>query len=69
MNKVPYASIMGNLMYVMICTIPYIAHVVGTINHFCQIQVKSIEMLWNGFLGISVVLVIWDFVLEVINLL
>ena len=34
MSKVPYASAVGNLMYVMVCTRPDIAHVVGTISRF-----------------------------------
>ena len=34
MQKVPYASIMGSLMYVMVCTRPDIAHVVGVVSRF-----------------------------------
>ncbi|RDX69178.1 hypothetical protein CR513_51740, partial [Mucuna pruriens] len=34
MSRVPYASIVGSLMYAMVCTRPDIAHVVGTISSF-----------------------------------
>ena len=34
MQRVPYASAVGSLMYAMVCTRPYIAHVVGTVSRF-----------------------------------
>jgi len=34
MQQVPYASVVGSLMYAMMCTRPYIAHVVGTVSRF-----------------------------------
>ncbi|KAL6328733.1 hypothetical protein AAG906_003750 [Vitis piasezkii] len=34
MSKVPYASTIGSLMYVMVCTRPDIAHVVGVVSRF-----------------------------------
>ncbi|KAK7405387.1 hypothetical protein VNO78_06644 [Psophocarpus tetragonolobus] len=34
MEKVPYASAMGSLMYAMLCTRPNIAHAVGTVSRF-----------------------------------
>ena len=34
MKNVPYASVMGNLMYVMVCTRPDISHAVGVVSHF-----------------------------------
>ena len=34
MSKVPYASTIGNLMYVMVCTRPNIAYVVGVVSRF-----------------------------------
>ena len=34
MNKVPYASAIGSLMYVMVCTRPNIAHVVRVVSRF-----------------------------------
>ena len=33
-RKVPYASIIGSLMYAMICTRLNIAHVVGVVSRF-----------------------------------
>lgn len=32
MSKVPYASILGSLMYAMVCTRPDIAHVMGVVS-------------------------------------
>lgn len=32
MAKLPYASVIGNLMYAMVCTRPDIAHVVRVVN-------------------------------------
>ncbi|GAU22987.1 hypothetical protein TSUD_98150 [Trifolium subterraneum] len=34
MKRVPYASVVGSLMYAMMCTRPDIAHAVGTVNRF-----------------------------------
>ncbi|KAE8676468.1 hypothetical protein F3Y22_tig00111594pilonHSYRG00060 [Hibiscus syriacus] len=34
MVKVPYASAIGSLMYVMVCTRPYIAHAVGAVSRY-----------------------------------
>ena len=34
MQKVPYASVVGSLMYAMVCTRPDIAHVVGVFSKF-----------------------------------
>ncbi|RDX62866.1 hypothetical protein CR513_58763, partial [Mucuna pruriens] len=34
MSRVPYASVVGSLMYAMVCTRPDIAHVVGIVNRF-----------------------------------
>ena len=34
MRKVPYASAVGSLMYVMVCTRPNIFHTVGVVNKF-----------------------------------
>ena len=33
-SRAPYASAVGSLMYVMVCTRPYIAHVVGVLSKF-----------------------------------
>ena len=34
MRRVPYASAVGSLMYVMVCTRPDIAYAVGVVNRF-----------------------------------
>jgi len=34
MSSIPYSSVVGCLMYVMICTRPDIAHVVSTVGRF-----------------------------------
>ena len=34
MQKIPYSSAVGSLMYAMVCTRPYIAHVVGVVSRF-----------------------------------
>ena len=34
MSKVPYASVVGSLMYAMFCTRPDIAHVVGVVSRY-----------------------------------
>ena len=34
MSKVPYASVIGSLMYAMVCTRPDIAHLVGVVSIF-----------------------------------
>ena len=50
MNSVLYASAVRSLMYAMVCMRPNIAHAVGVVSHFCQIQEESIEMQSNGLL-------------------
>ena len=44
MQKVPYALAVGSLMYVMICTRPDIAHVVGVVAGFFLILAKNTEL-------------------------
>jgi hypothetical protein len=34
MSRVPYSSAVGNLMYAMFCTRPYIAHAVGVVRRY-----------------------------------
>ena len=36
MAKVPYSSIVGNVMYAMVCTRPDIAHAVGVVSRFLE---------------------------------
>ena len=33
-SKVPYSSIVGSLMYGMVCTRPYIAHAMGVVSRY-----------------------------------
>ena len=42
MSHVPYASVVGSLMYVMVCTRPDIEHVVGVLRISCQTQGRII---------------------------
>ncbi|XP_070023411.1 secreted RxLR effector protein 161-like [Nicotiana sylvestris] len=48
MSKVPYASVVGSLMYAMICTRPDIAHVVGVVSRYMSDPGKD---HWEGFAG------------------
>ena len=41
MSSIPYSSAVGSLMYAMICTRPYIAHVVGTVSIFLSNPAKE----------------------------
>ena len=45
MQKVPYASAVGSLMYAMVCTRPDIAHAVGTVSRFLSNPGKE---HWNA---------------------
>ena len=36
MAKVPYSSVVGSLMYAMVCTRPDIAHAVGVVSRFIK---------------------------------
>ena len=36
MSKVPYASIVGSLMYAMVCTRPDIAHAMGVVSRYMK---------------------------------
>lgn len=42
MAQVLYAFALKSLMYAMVCTRPDLAHVIGTINRFNQIQAENI---------------------------
>jgi len=44
MEQVPYVSVMGSLIYVMVCTRPDISHAVGTVSHFFS---NSGRDYWN----------------------
>ena len=45
MQRVPYASAVGSLMYAMVCTRPDIAHAVGTVSRFLSNPGKE---HWNA---------------------
>ena len=45
MEKVPYASAVGSLMYAMVCTRPDIAHAVGCVSRFVSNPGKE---HWNA---------------------
>ena len=36
MNKIPYASAVGSLMYAMVCTRPDIAYAIGVVSRFVR---------------------------------
>ena len=43
MSQIPYASVVGSVMYVMVCTRPDLAYTVSTVRGSCQIQESKIE--------------------------
>lgn len=45
MQRVPYASAVGSLMYAMVCTRPDISHAVGTVSRFLSNPGKE---HWNA---------------------
>ena len=34
MSVIPYSSVVGSLMYAMVCTRPYISHAIGVVSRF-----------------------------------
>ena len=34
MSVIPYSSVVGSLMYAMVCTRPYISHAIGVVSIF-----------------------------------
>ncbi|KAE8711925.1 Detected protein of unknown function [Hibiscus syriacus] len=51
MENVPYASVVGCLMYAMVCTRPDLAHVVSQFVNTCLNQVGDIGKQSSGFSG------------------
>eukprot|EP00253_Pinus_taeda_P034030 PITA_34030 len=51
MSKVPYASAVGSLMYVMVCTRPDIAHAVGVVRRYMNNRCKEHWMAMKWILG------------------
>jgi hypothetical protein len=41
MQHVPYASVVGILMYEMVCNLPYISHVVGVLRRYMSTPGKE----------------------------
>ena len=41
MRKVPYQSVVGSLMYAMVCTMPDIAYAVGVVSRFMKNASKA----------------------------
>jgi hypothetical protein len=41
MACVPYASVVGSLMYVMVCTRPYISHTVGMLSRYMSTPINK----------------------------
>ena len=54
MSRVPYASAVGSLMSTMVCTRPYIAHVVGVLSRFMSKPGKehwtTIKRVYNNYI-------------------
>jgi hypothetical protein len=46
MSKLPYASAIGSLVYVMVCIGPDIAHVVGVISMYVHILDSNDSYIW-----------------------
>jgi hypothetical protein len=54
MAHVPYASVVGSLMYVMVCTQPDISHAVGVLRRYMSTPGKSTGQLSREYSGICV---------------
>jgi hypothetical protein len=57
MSRVPYSSTVGSLMYVMVCTRPYIAHAVGVVrshmNNPCKEHWEAVKWILSYLRGTS----------------
>ena len=57
MSSVPYSSAVGSLMYVMVCTRPNIAHVVGVVSRYmnnpCKENWKAVKWILRYLRGTS----------------
>uniref|UniRef100_A0A6V7QVN2 Reverse transcriptase Ty1/copia-type domain-containing protein n=1 Tax=Ananas comosus var. bracteatus TaxID=296719 RepID=A0A6V7QVN2_ANACO len=52
MNRVPYSSVVGSLMFAMVCTHPDIAYAVGVLSRFMANPERCIRKRRNGFFAI-----------------
>lgn len=41
MSRVPYANVVGRLMYAMVCTRPNISHPIGVVSRYMQNPAKK----------------------------
>ena len=48
MSRVPYASVVGSLMYAMVCTRPEIAHAVGVLSRYMSTREGALENSKEG---------------------
>jgi Reverse transcriptase (RNA-dependent DNA polymerase) len=69
MEKVPYFSAVGSLMYLMVCTRPDIAQVVSVINKYLFCAGKGIEKRCNNFFAILKVplMHVWYLKMEMVH--
>ena len=51
MDKIPYASAIGSLMYAMVCTRPDIAHAVGVVSRYMSNPGKQHWEVLKRFIG------------------
>jgi len=68
MSHVPYASVVGSIMYVMVCTRPDISQAVSIVNRYMEILERCIDKLLNGYFHIEVLkILIWYFIRTTIH--
>jgi hypothetical protein len=58
MSKVPYSSVVGSLMYVMVCSHPNLSMSLAFLVDTCLILERNIGRLFSGFSYIYVVLLV-----------
>jgi hypothetical protein len=51
MSRIPYSSVVGSLMYVMVCTRPDIAHAVGVVSRYMNNPGKEHREVVKWILG------------------
>jgi hypothetical protein len=65
MSRLPYSSTIGSLMYVMVCTRPYIAHEVGVVSRYMNNPGKAHWEEVKRILRYFKVILLMHYVLEV----
>ncbi len=64
MKKVPYQSVVGSLMYCMICIKPNITYSMGVVSHFfidpSETHWKVVKMIFKYFKGTSMSRLFYD---------